>query len=279
MRARPIILILSSIIALFGCTSDQGVRLDGPPLTLSEDAIPQPYWVSKPPAASGYHFFLGESHGSDTREDGLEKAWISAFVRIGMTEFPELSKITSRSVENLRGASFERRFSLRLERVDWSGVKEAKQFGSPYVEYDRVHKKFSVYRLVKWSASDMASAKKQVSRARQFQLPASPEARRFSEDRIVNAVRGLNQKVGQRNVLLAKVFDEVKCGVTLDDLIAILGPPDRTSPYNSARAEKEYFWGEFRVARAAGDPAIAAVTREDETQDRKVICPNRLRND
>lgn len=276
-------------LLLVSCSTTKDVRETSPQrragtaLALTEDRTPRPYWIDKSPSAGGTRFFLGESHGSETREEGLEKAWISAFVRIGMTEFPELSKITSRSVENLKGSTYERRFSLRLERIDWAGVKEARELGSPFVERDPDTKKISVYRLVKWSDRDIASAKKQISSARQFQLPSSPEAKLYNEERLIGAVRAIqsvNSKVGKRNEMLAKVLGEVKCGVTLDDLLAVLGPPDRTNPYNSAFSEKEYYWGQFKVARAAGDPSIATISRDDdESGERRIVCPNRLKND
>ena len=274
-------LFWSFLFLLSACVSPH----PGPPTGSSAGAKPpgeHPHWIEHLPIAVGTHFFLGESHDSATAEEGLERAWVSAFVRIGMTEFPELARITSRSVEDLKGTAYERRFSLRLERINWDGVKEAKEFGSPFTELDPESGKFSVYRLVKWSDQDMASAKKQLNSSRQFQLPISPETQRLSEDRIIRSIRaihGLNDQVKKRNAVFEKVFAEMKCGVTLDDLIGILGPPDRSNPYNGGSSEKEYYWGQFKVARAAGDPVIAAISREDESIDRRVICPNRLRND
>lgn len=252
------------------------------PLLDARADVRPPDWITRPPQFPGYQVFVGESQGSKRKEDALEKAWVSAFVRAGMTEFPELSIVSSRSIENLKTASYERDFILQLERINWRGIREATGYGSPFVTWDSETGSYTVYRLLKWSEHDMELARAQLKLNEMHELPASPESIRMDQaqmEKAVHAVQAVNAKVDRRNALLQKVFNEMKCGVTLSDLIKILGPPERSNPYNGLIVEKEYSWGQFTVGRAADDPTIAVVTRQDTSNDRRVVCPGRLQND
>jgi hypothetical protein len=241
--------------------------------------VPPPAWIRHMPKAPGIHFFVGESQGATRKEDALEKAWVSAFIRIGMTQFPELAIVSSESSETLKSASYERHFVMQLEKVNWQGIREATEYGSPYVDWNADSGNYVVYRLLKWADKEMNAAHGEIKMARMHEIPSSPESVRMNEAKMIHAVRAiqtLNAKVEQRNQLLEKVFGEVKCGVTLSDLVNILGPPDRSNPYNGLIVEKEYSWGQFTVGRAADDPTIAVVSRQE---DRRVVCPGRLVNE
>src|SRR6185437_15552380 len=185
-----------------------------------ESKTPPPAWLETVPRSAGYHFVIGEAEGAETREQALEKAWVSAFVRLGMTEFPELTRISSQGVETLHGSQFERRFAVNLEGIDWTGVREATELGSPFVVYDRQHQQFLAFRLLKWGASDIASARKSLKSAKRHPLaqplasllPPAPEATTREQQALVDAVRQvqrLNHRINYRNTYLDRVFGEV----------------------------------------------------------------------
>jgi hypothetical protein len=244
--------------------------------------VPPPSWIRHVPELPGTRFFVGESQGSPSKEDALEKAWVSAFIRIGMTQFPELAIVSSESTETLKRAAYERHFVMQLEKVNWQGIREASEYGSPYVDWNADAGTYVVYRLLKWRDRDLSAARSEIKLARLHEIPSSPESVRMNEAKMIHAVRAiqaLNAKVERRNHLLEKVFGEIKCGVTLTDLVNILGPPDRSNPFNGLIVEKEYSWGQFTVGRVADDPMVAVVTRQDEREDRRVVCPGRLLNE
>jgi hypothetical protein len=287
-----LILIPVVLVSLVSCASRPSSKKDDVtakqthrPRNLLLDAradVRPPDWIERPPQFPGYHVFIGEAQGAKKKEDALEKAWVSAFLRAGMTEFPELAILSSQSSENLKSSTYERDFVMQLERVNWRGIREVTDYGSPFVNWDSETGTYTVFRLLRWADSDMESARAELKLNRMHEMPASPESVRMDEERMVKAVRAVqavNAKVDRRNALLEKVFHEMKCGVTLSDLVKILGPPERSNPYNGLVVEKEYSWGQYTVGRAADDPTIAVVTRQDSSTDRRVVCPGRLQND
>lgn len=239
-----------------------------------ESKSPPPPWLETVPHAAGYHFVMGEAEGASSREQALERAWVSAFVRLGMTEFPELTRISTRGRETLKNSQFERNFAVNLEGIDWTGVKEATELGSPYVIYDRKHSQFIAFRLLKWGASDISNARKNLKTAKRHSLPPAPEASTREQQALVDAVRQvqkLNHRIGYRNAYLDRVFSELKCGVTLEDLTNILGAADRANPYNGHLVEKEFFWGDYQVTSLGDNPAVAVVRKEGAT-DKRLVC-------
>ena len=64
-------------------------------------ALGTPKWVSKVPKSELFIYSVGESKGIENKDDALERAWISALLRLGMTQFPELGKLRSESEETL----------------------------------------------------------------------------------------------------------------------------------------------------------------------------------
>lgn len=222
----------------------------------TEDA---PSWAHSPPRQSDAHFFVGESHGSRDKDEALERAWISALTRVGMTQFPELVQVSTRSTENLASADTEREFTLRLEQVDWSGVREAGDKGSPWI-LRRDDGTFTVYRLLKWPNGLMDAARKRLLRAEKRPM-----------DRMLRQLKIVNERVDKRDRALKRIFDQVRCGVKVSDLTTILGSPDSVNPYNPMRVEKEYFWGSYRVARVGDNPFVAVIGRRDARPN--LVCP------
>ena len=231
-----------------------------------------PFWVEHPPQTADTRYFVGEATHSPTKDEALASAWASALVRIGMAEFPELSTVQVEMSEHLRGASHERKFAMRLELVDWSGLQEATELGSPAVVWDDNFGRYRVYRLVRWGKDDIENARRKVRSRRIHALPVAPEAARRDEQKLVEAVRAvqaLNERIERKDDLLKKVMGMVRCGATVSDLASILGPPDRSNPY--ARLEREYLWGSFEVVRAADSPFIISIRRTD-TGYRRRLC-------
>jgi hypothetical protein len=240
-----------------------------------ESKTPPPDWLRTLPRQIGYRFVLGEAEGGETRDQALEMAWASAFVRLGMTEFPELATISSRGVETLHNAQFERRYAINLQSVDWTGVREATDLGSPYVIFDRGAKRFIAFRLLKWAQTDIDRAHRQIQHSQWHPIPVAPEASRREQLALMQAVREvqrLNHEVGYRHTYVERILGEVKCGVTIDDLTRLLGIPDRTNPYNAHLIDKEYYWGDYRVESFGDNPMVAVIGRGDDPHSGRVVC-------
>lgn len=238
--------LLLALICLPGCALFS-TRDDAPP------------WSRHPPRPSDAYFFVGESHGSRDKDEALERAWISALTRVGITQFPELVQVSTHTTENLASADTEREFTLRLEQVDWSGVREAVDNGSPWVSRND-DGTYTVFRLLKWPYGLMEAARKKMARADRRPM-----------DRMLRQLKTVNERVDKRDRALKRIFDQVRCGVKVSDLTSILGSPDSVNPYNPMRVEKEYFWGSFRVARVGDNPFVAVIGRRDARPN--LVCP------
>jgi hypothetical protein len=239
---------------------------------------PRPFWIDQVPLEAGTHYFVGEATGAAHRGEALEKAWISAFVRIGMTEFPELTSLISQNDETLRGTAYHRRFFMNLESVNWVGITEAVDYGSPYLEYNPHTEQYTAYRLLKWADRDLQIAKGHVRHEAHHHIPGTPETAERERKALVEGVmemQRINHRIDFHNTLVQKVLSEIKCGVTVADLIQVLGSPDRANPFNGHLMEKEYYWGNYKVERVGDNPAVTAITNENGLGERKLIC-NRM---
>jgi hypothetical protein len=206
-----------------------------------------PSWVLDLPSKMGVRFFIGEYHGFGNKEEALEKAWVSAFVRIGMTQFPEVSLLSSESVETLKSAQYKRKFVMKLEMVDWTGVAEATEFGSPYVSKEGTSGEYTVYRLLRWSESDIEDARKKIKEAKKYEIPPTPEMLSTAEKGLVEAIvkmKKVVRKIATRDSTIGKILGEVKCGVKISDLRKVLGEPDWKSDSFDPRS---YRWGTYGV--------------------------------
>jgi len=238
----------------------------------------RPSWTRHPPTGGDPAHAVGEASGFADKEEALESAWVNAIARLGLAEFPELMRITTRSVENLERSVHERRFAVKLELVDWSGLKEATDLGSPHVEYDPITAGYRAYRLVRWPRKKIEQARARISAGQRHRLPQSPEIRAEEEIRLTEALRSLQRvqdRLTRRSSYLDRVFKEVRCGITVDDLTEALGRPDRAGPYNAVRTEKTYYWGPYLVGHVTGNPRVAVVGRTDLPRSRRYLCGGR----
>jgi hypothetical protein len=229
-----------------------------------------PGWLDVPPKKMGYRFFVGETHGVARKEDALEKAWISAFVRIGMTQFPELTRIKTESTETLKDADYKRQFAMSLELVDWTGIAEATEYGSPYIREDEKTGEYSVYRLLKWTDADMERARKTIHAAKRHEIPGAPET---LEPHLVDAVQKMKSvatTIAEKNSVLTKVFRQVRCGVKIADLRKILGKPDWQSPYDSE--PRTYRWGTFHVEADNQNTFVVYVIPNNGSSIARNVC-------
>ncbi len=235
-----------------------------------------PSWVKRPPVNDVRAFVVGESAAVD-KDEAMAKAWASALVRLGMTEFPELARVGATTTETLEGGSTRRELALHLEQIKWTGLTEAKELGSPIVYWDENEGNYRVFRLLRWDRSRIEEARAQLNRGPSHGLPMPPELQVREEQRITEAVSDI-QRINARNVykerLYTKVFSQLKCGATIADLIKVLGAPDRFNPYNRVVMEKEYYWGDYRVERRGADPRISAVIWEQSGREKKKVCLN-----
>ena len=235
-----------------------------------------PSWATRTPEGGPRVYVVGEAVGAADKEEALSKAWASALVRLGMAEFPELSTVASSNVETLQGNTATRGLVLHLERVNWSGLTEVKEQGSPLVFWDDADNGYRAYRLLKWDRAQIESARAQLAKQKPHAIPLPPEMLLNEEQKIVEAVSEV-QRINSRNSwkekLYHKVFGQLQCGATIADLIKVLGAPDRFNPYNRVVMEKEYYWGDYRVERQGADPRITAVIVQQNGREKKKACP------
>jgi len=137
---------------------------------------------------------------------------------------------------------------MKLEWVDWTGLKEASDLGSPFV----IEKegKWVAYRLFKWGVGYIEKARLKIKAQKIYGIPLSPEVSRSREEELSEAVRkinDLNQNIEYRDQQFAKVLNRLKCGVTAQDLIKILGNPDRTNGVGCNLCRQSYYWGTYEV--------------------------------
>ncbi len=237
MQLLAYILLLSKLVLIGNATGNQKI----------------PDWVGNPPEDTRYQYFMGESPEVSGKEDALERAWISTLIRIGMTQFPEVSKLSSLSVESIKDADYQRKFVMSLEQIDWTGIREATEKGSPFVVEDLENGTYRVYRLLKWSKKAMDKARQKIAANESHQIPKPPEEVQNQENIMIDAVReinSINRENAKRSAKITPVMKAVKCGVTVHDLIRVLGAPDKQRGIDCSTCDKSYFWGTFQVESA-----------------------------
>jgi len=118
-----------------------------------------PAWAAKlsEPDAQGYRYFVGVASDMESRELGLERAWVNGLSSIAKTQFPFLLKVNESSSESLKGAEYNRTTKTSIDRVQWLGLEEDIAKGSPYFEVREIDgkEKIAVYRLLRWGILDM----------------------------------------------------------------------------------------------------------------------------
>ena len=201
--------------------SDQSIK------NSHHDSNSLPDWVTKLPTRAGIHFFVGESRSSSNKDEALENAMISAYTRFGMTEFPELVQLQTQSVETLHSVDYERSSAVRLEIVDWTGVKEATECGSPYIAKD-AKGNFVVFRLLRWDNDEIAIAHKKIVTAKLHELPPAPAhaqlGKRLSRKVLVNY---LNKPEAFQSFSYEQIQDlpKIRVGMKKAEVLALFGAP------------------------------------------------------
>jgi len=219
--------------------------VDDPPIVVKKPAPGiKPLWVTKLPSDPKFVFVRGESTSSSSKDDALERAWISALLRVGMAQFPELQKLRSNSSETMKAAEYNRYFSIDLEKINWEGIEELTDLGSPYTESDALGESYRVYRLLRWSKKSIADSKASIKRGKVSSIvPLSPEKSLDYENSAIDKIQkiiNLKREVVDREQEIKKILEHVRCGMKIGDIINIIGSPDRTSTC-------EYFWSTFKV--------------------------------
>jgi hypothetical protein len=125
-----------------------------------------PTWATKAkqPDDKNYTYAVGVSSNAEKIEDGMANSWANGLESFARTRFPHLQSIVQFSKETLTGSSFERLSSLKLDDINWEGISEAIEQGSPHVT-EQISpdgkSTFTVYRLLRWDANAL---KKEIQR-------------------------------------------------------------------------------------------------------------------
>jgi hypothetical protein len=114
-----------------------------------------PVWVqaAKHPDDKAFSYTVGVASLVEKIELGMEQAWANGLEGFARTRFPHLQNVMQFSKETLNGTTYERMTALKLDSINWEGVSEASELGSPFVkEHIRQNgdSLFTVYRLLKW---------------------------------------------------------------------------------------------------------------------------------
>lgn len=211
---------------------------------VGQKKLPAPFWLEHSPTHPSEVYFAGEAMNAPTKDEALERSWLSALLRFGQVTFPELSQIKSSTTEGLRDSHSDHRLRIDLRYVNWVGVSEAKEFGSPRL-IQNPDRSWTAFRLLKWDKDHITDARAKISKLELFGLPMAPEA----EEREIEAVlelRNLNQELLMRNQRLEKVFAEVPCHLRISNMIQLIGKPDHVMQ-SHITSEFHYVYGSFQV--------------------------------
>ena len=124
MRNNLFVLFLICFVSCF-CTLKADEPPAAPPVVPAPPKLP--VWVKEIPKKREVKYFLGESLEMQNKEDALERAWVSALFRIGLTAFPETGILKTQSFETLTEADYKREFVMKLELIPVSPEVERSQ--------------------------------------------------------------------------------------------------------------------------------------------------------
>ena len=225
----------------------------------------EPGWVRNMPKSDLYKYSVGESNNETTKDGALNEAWVNSLVKLGLSEFPELSKLSLKFKESLYGTESENLYESGLEYVNWRGIEEVKDLGSPYIIYNEATETYKVYRLLKWSKKSIVTNKLQHQKNMKYQMPPSPEkfdSAVIEETSALVKLNSLNKEIEKSNAYYGSVLMKVKCGITIHQLKSILGNP-HTSSDTTPRSYGFYItvtWGTYRVEYSSSSPVIQEIT-------------------
>lgn len=132
----------------------------------------RPMWADdlRPPVQADGKCYIGSASNAVTKEQALNDAYKNALINVVRGEFPELTKISERSLESLYGAEYTRNLSLRSDLVRFAGLIEHKQ--SPYVEINS-QGNYDAYRILCWPLVAVAAEKRRLASVAQKSTPES----------------------------------------------------------------------------------------------------------
>lgn len=220
--------------------------------------ISTPSWIDHPPISADSIYMVGEGE-SFSKEDALQKAWNSALIRIGISEFPELNQLSAKSTETLTTAEFERTSIQNFQLISWKGIHELKSYNSPFASFDPSTKTYHVYRLLEWSKTALQTSQLEVSKSIEkfkkssdatiptYKFPTSPEEQQKEEKKLSKQMEYLNarnSKLETRDNYIRNILMHLHCGTRVFDLTHMLGEPDS---YEWSGSEFRFTWGTYYV--------------------------------
>ena len=141
---------------------------------------------------------------------------------------------------------------LHLEKIDWTGIEEVTEVGSPKITLQD-GKLFHCVRLLRWSKKNFNTVKNNIkkdSTNKKFPFPLTPEV---EKKRILMAtkeqlfIEKINRELDEKNIKVNDILKKIKCGISFKQLINILGSPDsiKNHPYYFYKEIAE--WGTTQV--------------------------------
>jgi hypothetical protein len=108
---------------------------------------------------------VGVATDAASYEEAMEKAWINGLSMMAKTHFPFLIDIREESRETLRSTEFKRDTRLHITNIQWDGLEEDTQAGSPYFEASPGpdgETRYRAWRLLKWSRAAVSAERKRL---------------------------------------------------------------------------------------------------------------------
>jgi hypothetical protein len=240
-------------------------RSPAPAATLAARFPAPPPWAVKPPANGAFRYFVGEYEGDGSVDEALARAWASGMLRAGIVEFPSVADVEATGSESLHGSRFERRFAVALGAIDWSGLDEARELGSPKVDVDERTGQVRVYRLLKWRTGAIAAARSKLSREQSRPVPVVPRA----------MLSRSAPKTTPRRWLEALAAGG-RCRGDVDLAVEALGQPDRLAREPAHPELRHYFWGSYRLTARLPERRIVGAVRQLGPDREASLCAGAL---
>ena len=233
-----------------------------------------PDWVEQVPESPSDAYFVGAAT-SPSKEECLERGWVSALFEVGQREFPELVRISSFSREALTEVHYERVAKNYFNFIDWNGIKEARELGSPDIHFDETKHQWKCYRLLQWEKTLIENARIKARKSLEekqslepLSFPLSPEQRSLIDGRLLIALRKLqtiNTKINGRNEFIFEGLRRAACGITTTSLTEILGQPDRMD-------HCFHYWGNYYVISCHPTQPIFVFENANELKRYRLSC-------
>ncbi len=198
---------------------------------------------------SEYLYFAGISELKFKKVDAADEAWFNALYDFALVNFPELIELKSKSEESLNQTIYNRIKILHLEKIDWSGLEEVTEVGSP-LTYPQSGNYYKVARVIRWSKKKFNAAKLKIKNAKsevKYTFPLTPEKEEIKSKAAAKEIlylEKINQVILDKNKKVRDILKRIKCGFTYKQLVNILGEPvTKEFSYYHGYA----IWGTYKV--------------------------------